>query len=251
MSYWDPAASTAAQTSRLARSVVAVPQWWTGTAQSVTDEDGLVEVLVDGPDAVVDEEDTSTDDPNQPVLVGCPGIQVAPEQRVLGVTLPNGSAWVMGSPQGQPFLLGTASIAGGTADQSFTSVAQQTLVGMTVEVEILHPDHLIGIDVNAQIVSGGAANALTGRVIRTDEDGAAVEIGRFLRNSAMASGQDVQVGPRVIDYDVEPGTYSYSCTVQATVTGFTFRTTPGTTPQTAASTTVCDLGPKPTSTFRT
>lgn len=251
MSFFEQSAQAAdTSSSTLAKSGRSAV-WNVGTAQGVTDEEGVTLVLVDGPAGAVAEEDVSDDDANVPVECQTIGQPVANGQRVWVASLPNGATVVLGSPGGQPGLLGHASIAGGVANQTFVSTSAKTLVGLEAEVEVLWPDHEISVDVSAQFQSNGANNVLTGRIMRTDEEGNTVEVGRFLRSSAMASGETIQAGVTVKDYAPEPGVYVYYATCQATVTGFRLITNPGTTPLTAAAMDVLDLGALPTSTLRT
>jgi hypothetical protein len=227
------------------------PKFWVGDALTGTDEDGQVMVLVDGPDPTTTDDELTTDDANQPIIARCWGNSVATGERVNLVSLPDGSTWVVGSTAGQPRCIGVSVIAGGAADVPVFSTAATPITDLETEAQVLHPDHLIGIDVNVYLESAADTNILVGRVRRQDEDGNTVEVARFLRSNQLSNNQTLVAGVRVYDYAPEPENYIYFPTVQAQTTGWALILDPATTPETAASLVVTDLGPLPPSATRT
>ncbi len=223
------------------------PRFSVGDAVTGTDEDGQVQVLVDGPDSSSTDEDTTDGDANQPIIARCWGNSVAQGERVNVVTLPDGSSWVVGSTAGQPRCIGASAIPGGATDVTIVSTAATAISDLDTDAGVKHPSHLVGVDVNVFLQSNGANNTLVGRVRRIDEDGTSSEVGRFLRSTDMANNQTIEAGVRVYDWAPEPGQYTYRATVQAAVTGWTMILSPNTTPEVAASLVVSDLGPLPDS----
>jgi hypothetical protein len=223
------------------------PKFWVGDALTGTDEDGQVIVLVDGPDPTTTDDELTTDDANQPIIARCWGNSVATGERVNLVSLPDGSTWVVGSTAGQPRCIGASAIPGGATDIAIVSTSAVPITDLETEAQVLHPGHLIGIDVNVYLESGAATNLLIGRVRRQDEDGNTEEVGRFLRSNQMGANETIQAGPRVYDWDPEPENYIYFPTVQASDTGWSIILDPSTTPLIAASLVVTDLGPLPAS----
>jgi hypothetical protein len=251
VSFTDPdrfAAMTAAETNAqgLKQSGVA-PSLLTGTATSNTDEDGTVQVEIDGPDTVT--ASTEDDPTNEPIYARCVAGYVAQDERV-HVLFSGGTAYVIGSGgdggEGQPRTIGAASIEPQT-DVAILGTAQTMVPLLAAESTILHPGHLIEICVNMHLQSGAASNTITGRVIRTDADGVDVEVARFCRESALANNQTIQVGVPVFDFAPEPGTYSYTPSLQASSTGLTIVLDPATSPLVVASCIVKDQGPLPVS----
>jgi hypothetical protein len=233
-----------------AKGTGVAPRFSVGDALTGTDEDGQVLVLVDGPDQAITDEDVTDEDANQPIIARCWGNSVATGERVNLVSLPDGSTWVVGSTAGQPRCIGASSIPGGTADIPVFSTSPERITDLDCDAQVLHPGHQIAIDVNIQLESAANANTMVGRVRREDEDGNNVEVGRFLRSNQLSVNQHFQVGPRVIDWDPEPEFYTYFVTVEASTTGWALILNPSSTPETAASVTVTDLGPLPASAHR-
>lgn len=242
------AALTAAETNNQAARNAGTPLvLFVGTAESNTDEDGTVQVTVDAPESEgASDEDTPTD---LPITARCWGRYVAQGERVHGL-FSAGTAYVVGSGgdggEGQPDTIGAASIEP-TTDIAIASTAQVQISGLEAECSVLHPNHLVEINVNVHLQSGAAANLLTGRVIRIDSEGDEVEVGRWLRNSALANNQTVQGGVPVFDFAPDPGDYIYVPSVQASVTGWSLILSPATSPLTVASCVVTDRGPLPVS----
>lgn len=236
------AGETNAQAARNAGQPVSLA---TGTAVSNTNEDGTVQVLVDGPVGA------GTDDPDAPnadaVIARCVAGYVAQDERVV-LLVSGGTVYVVGSggdgSEGQPRTLGAASIAP-TSNIPVGVTSAVPITALTADAQVLHPGHLIEVNVNVHLTSNGANNTLTGRVIRQDSEGVNVEVGRFLRSSQMGNGETIQAGPTVFDFAPEPGPYVYFPTVQASVGGWTLILSPATSPLVVASLVVADLGPLP------
>jgi hypothetical protein len=224
------------------------PKFSTGEVQAGTDEDGVAVVLVDGPESIVGEEDITEDDPNQPVLARCWGNSVATGERVNVVTLPDGSTWVAGSTAGQPRCIGVTTIPGGAADVPVFATTEERISDLDTEAQILYDGHAIAVDVNVHLESLAATNTLIGRVRREDEEGNFADVGRFLRSNQMGANETIQCGPRVMDWSPEPGVYQYFVTVEASDVGWAVIL--NITANTAASVTITDLGPLPTSATR-
>jgi hypothetical protein len=223
------------------------PKLYTGSAEGVTSEDGATSVRVKTAADVFDEE-TDSEDLNPPVEAITLIRPVSAGEEVLVLQdVASGAAYVVPYASG---LIGVASIPGGEPDVAVVSTSPVSITDLEAEAEILWPDHLIEIQVNAYISSGGAANTLIGRVMREDEDGVSVEVGRFLRSNQVGNNQTIQVGVPVHDVAPEPGVYSYRPSIEAAVTGWSIILSPGSTPETAASLTVYDKGALPTTAAR-
>jgi hypothetical protein len=240
---------TAAETVRqgLRQSGIAAA-YMTGVTVSNTAEDGTVQVLVDRPEtAAVTDPDLVT--ANVPQVARCWGRYVAQDERVR-LEFVGGTLSVVGSgggdgSMGQPDILGAASIAP-TTDVPVASTVATAIPLLDCEgCQVLHPNHLIRVEINIHLQSEAAANTLTGRVIRTDDEGIDTEVGRFLRSNQMGNNETIQAGVPVRDFAPEPGTYTYSFTVQAAVTGFSIILDPATSPLWAATASVEDRGPLP------
>ncbi len=240
----DLASLRAAETNAKALQTSGVaPVYNVGTVTSGTDEDGDCQVLVDGP---IDISDDDTEDVgNEPVTARCWATPVSQGTRVRVCTNPDGTTDVVGAGGGQPCLIGIATIPGGETDVAVVSTAQVAISDLEASAEVLHPGHAVQVTVNVHLSSGAASNTLVGRVIRRDDEGNLTEVGRFLRSSAMGNNETIQAGVPVTDWDPEPGVYTYYPTVQASATGWSVILDPATTPDTAASLTVTDLGPLP------
>lgn len=233
-----------------------------GTAQSVTDADGDTLVLPDGiPEltaGVADEELESgvqfapdPNQPNQPIPMVTVGGMVAVGERVAYVSLPSGPALVLGSVGSQPRLIGLALITGGTANQTTASATDTDVTGLTCEVEVVHPDHLIMVQVAVDVTNLAAtAQSMIGRVKRVEEsdegDSTTVEVGRYLRNSALGASATTGATHPVPDLP-DPGGYTYKASMEsASASGFTIVTNPAaTTPLFSAGLFVYDCGPIP------
>jgi len=234
-----------------------------GTAHTITDFQGDTLVLPDGiPEVaagVATEEETEgvqiAPDPSQPnqplpMLTVCGPVAVG--ERVAWVSLPSGPSMILGSVGAQPRLIGAALVAGGRADQTVASATDTAVTGLSCEVEVTHPDHLIEVHVSLSVTnSSGSAQSLVGRVYRAEETDecatlAAVEVGRYFRHSALGAGATIGVSRPVVDV-VDPGTYTYTANMQSAIAaGFVIVTNPAsTTPSFAASMLVYDCGPLP------
>jgi hypothetical protein len=241
----DPVGQVAAITVDQASRSGRWPLYGTGTAQGYTDEEGEVDVLLDGPPSTSPDEDDTSADANQPVKASVICGSVALGEKVRTVYTPDGSVFVVGSMGGQPKVIGAALIEGGNTDIAVVSTTPEAITDLRAEVTIQHPGHLIRIDTNIFLQSGGASNILTGRVRREDETGATVEVGRFLRSSAMGLNQTIMAGVPCFDYAPDPGAYVYWPSVAADVGGWSIILDPASTPLVAAALVVTDCGALP------
>lgn len=227
------------------------PRWCSGTVVSGTDPGGYCEVIIDSALTVVaSEAEADTDpidplDPNPSVEAKCLTGAVAVDERVMTVSTADGAVYVVGSQGGQPRVVGAAFIAGGVSDIAVASTSATELSALRCEAYLPHPNHLIRVEVSVHLQSGAASNTLIGRVRREDPDAVNVEVGRFLRSSAMGNNETIHAYGAAYDVAPDPGEYEFFPTLQASDTGFTVVTDPSTTPAVAAALVVTDLGALP------